>query len=105
MKRFTIHYELTVTLSEDEIYPDGTEGLGEITADKVYQLIEASGGMKKVIKDWNLESCGDLEVYLEQVLEANDQEDDKGITATSPEFKKVLDNAPPWDGSLPSHWR
>jgi hypothetical protein len=61
--------------------------------------------MKKVIKDWNLESCGDLEVYLEQVLEANDQEDDKGITATSPEFKKVLENAPPWDGSLPSHWR
>jgi len=28
-----------------------------------------------------------------------------GITATSPEFKKILDNAPPWDGPLPSGWR
>lgn len=65
MKHFTIHYELTVTLSEDEIYPDGTEGLGEITADKVYQLIEASGGMKRVIKDWNLDENGYLEVYEE----------------------------------------
>jgi len=63
MKHFTIHYKLTVTLSEDELYPDGTEGLGEITADKVYDLIKASGGMKQVIKDWNLESCGALEVY------------------------------------------
>jgi len=63
MKYFQIHYELTVTLSEDELYPDGTEGLGEITADRVYELIEASGGMKKVIKDRNLESCGALEVY------------------------------------------
>lgn len=55
MKYFKIHYELTVTLSEDELYPDGTQGLGEITADKVYELINRSGGMKKVINDWSLE--------------------------------------------------
>ena len=66
MKHFTIHYELTVTLSENEIYPDGTEGLGEITADKVHQLIRSSGGMKRIINDWNLDDFGDLEVYEER---------------------------------------
>jgi hypothetical protein len=63
MKYFKIHYELTVTLSEDELYPDGTQGLGEITADKVYELINRSGGMKKVINDWSLDSHGVVEVY------------------------------------------
>jgi hypothetical protein len=63
MKYFKIHYELTVTLSEDELYPDGTQGLGEITADKVYELINRSGRMKKVINDWNLDSYEVVEVY------------------------------------------
>ena len=63
MKYFKIHYELTVTLSEDELYPDGTQGLGEITADKVYKLINRSGRMKKVINDWNLDSYEIVEVY------------------------------------------
>ena len=27
-----------------------------------------------------------------------------GITATSPEFKTILENAKPWDSSLPSRW-
>jgi hypothetical protein len=66
MKNFTIHYELMVTLSEDDLFPDGKEGLGEITADKVHQLIRSSGGMKRIINDWNLDDFGDLEVYEER---------------------------------------
>ena len=66
MKNFTIHYELVVTLSEDDLFPDGKEGLGEITADKVHQLIHSSGGMNRIINDWNLDDFGDLEVYEER---------------------------------------
>jgi hypothetical protein len=66
MKNFTIHYELMVTLSEDDLFPDGKEGLGEITADKVHQLIRSSGGMKRIINDWTLDDFGDLEVYEER---------------------------------------
>ena len=96
MKKFTIRYELEVTLTEKDLFPDGTEGLGEINADKVKKLIASSGGMENVIKDWNLAQDGELEV---------EEESDKGITATSPEFKKILENAPPWDGLIPSGWR
>lgn len=96
MKKFTIRYELEVTLTEKDLFPDGTEGLGEITAEKVKKLIAASGGMEHVIKDWNLAQDGELEV---------EEEDEGTITVTSPEFKKILENAPPWNGPTPSNWR
>ena len=36
----------------------------------------------------------------------NDGKEDKDeIVATSPEFKELLKNVKPWDGSLPARWR
>jgi len=46
-----------------------------------------------------------IPLFVEFVQKRMNEGKKKGITATSPEFKKVLENAPPWDGSLPSHWR
>jgi hypothetical protein len=34
MKKFLIRYELILTMTEKELYPDGTDGLGEITPDR-----------------------------------------------------------------------
>lgn len=62
MKTFTIHYELVVDLTERELYPDGTDGIGEITVEKVKALIQSSGGMENVIKDWYLYPEGVLTV-------------------------------------------
>jgi hypothetical protein len=47
-------------MTEEDIYPDGVEG--EVTPKRVAALIEASGGMKEVIKDWNLYPHGYLTV-------------------------------------------
>jgi hypothetical protein len=46
-----------------------------------------------------------IPLFVEFVQKRMNEGKKKGITATSPEFKKVLDNAPPWDGPLPSRWR
>lgn len=54
MKKFLIRYELILTMTEKELYPDGTDGLGEITPETVKDLIEAHGGMGTVINDWHL---------------------------------------------------
>jgi len=62
MKTFTIHYELEVDLTENELYPDGTDGFGEITVEKVKSLIKRSGGMQRVINDWYLYPEGVLTV-------------------------------------------
>ena len=62
MKTFTIRYELNVDLTENELYPDGTDGVGEITAEKVKSLIKHSGGMQRVINDWYLYPEGVLTV-------------------------------------------
>lgn len=61
MKKFSISYLLQVEMTEEDIYPDGVEG--EVTPKRVAALIEASGGMKEVIKDWNLYPHGYLTVY------------------------------------------
>ena len=62
MKTFTIHYELEVELTENQLFPDGTDGVGEITAEKVEALIESAGGMEKVVHDWHLYPEGVLTV-------------------------------------------
>lgn len=62
MKTFTIHYELTVDLSERELYPDGTDGIEEITPEKVTELIQSSGGMKTILREWDLYPYGELTV-------------------------------------------
>jgi hypothetical protein len=46
-----------------------------------------------------------IPLFIEFVQKRMNDGKEDGITATSPEFKKILENAPPWDGSLPRHWR
>lgn len=62
MKTFTIRYELNIDLTENELYPDGTDGVGEVTPKKVAALIQSSGGMQRVINDWYLYPEGVLTV-------------------------------------------
>lgn len=33
------------------------------------------------------------------------EQEETGIVVSSPEFQKILENAPPWNGPLPSGWR
>lgn len=64
MKTFTIHYELEIELTEDQLYPDvnSSDELGEITVEEVKSLIKRSGGMQRVINDWYLYPEGVLTV-------------------------------------------
>ena len=68
-KTFTITYVLSVDMTEEELYPDGLDF--DLTPKQVKDLIESSGGMKRVIdggmkrviEDWNLHPCGILTVH------------------------------------------
>lgn len=62
MKKFRISYDLTVDMPVDHIYPDqkNPDVLNSITASDVEMLIENSGGMERVIREWGLEDYGDL---------------------------------------------
>ena len=60
VKNFTIHYEVDITLTEKELFPDGSTE--EITVDKVKALIEKSGGFRKVLNDWYLYPYGHLTI-------------------------------------------
>lgn len=46
-----------------------------------------------------------LEEWMPLFVEFVKRRMNQGITATSPEFKELLKNVKPWDGSLPAHWR
>ena len=66
MKRFKIDYTLSIELSENELFPDGTNDKREITIEDVYELIRRHGGMNslptRIISDWNLSEYGVLDV-------------------------------------------
>lgn len=60
-KTFTITYILSVDMTEEDLYPDGLDF--NPTPKHVKDLIESSGGMKRVIEDWNLHPYGTLTVH------------------------------------------
>jgi hypothetical protein len=60
-KKFTITFSVDVTLTVDELWPDG-DAPENPTVDAVRELIEDSGGIFKVIDDWNLSDRDDYHV-------------------------------------------
>lgn len=54
MKKFRIIYELSSTLTEKQLWPDG-DGPKNPTIEDVENLIEDSGGIIQVIDEWNLD--------------------------------------------------
>lgn len=53
----------TVTLTEDEIWPDG-DAPKNPTRDDVEKLIRESGPLDRVLRDWSLDL--DLQLYVGQ---------------------------------------
>lgn len=53
-KKFRIVYQIDVTLSKKEIWPD-KDGPKNPTAEDVTKVIEACGGFPKIIDTWNLD--------------------------------------------------
>ena len=53
MKQFQITYTVGVTLNEEELWPDDDAPKNPTTAD-VRKLIQKSGGIYRVLDDWNL---------------------------------------------------
>lgn len=56
MKRFQITYTVDVTLDADELWPDGDAPENPTAAD-ARNLIQKSGGIYRVLDDWNLREC------------------------------------------------
>ncbi len=61
MKQFQITYTVDVTLDASELWPDGDAPENPTAAD-VRKLIQKSGGIYRVIDDWNLREGGVCEV-------------------------------------------
>ena len=63
---------------------------------------ETPGGseMEYTLQEW-------IPLFVEFIKRTmNDGKENKDeIVATSPEFKELLKNVKPWDGSLPARWR
>ena len=53
-KQFRITYTIDVTLSENDIWPDG-DAPENPTAEQVAALIRKEGGFPKIIDEWNLD--------------------------------------------------
>lgn len=53
MKKFKILYELSSTLTEKQLWPDGAPE--NPTIENVKNLIQDNGGIIRVIDDWNLD--------------------------------------------------
>ena len=57
-KQFRITYTIDVTLSENDIWPDG-DAPENPTAEQVAALIRKEGGFPSVLVDWNLDDGSD----------------------------------------------
>ena len=53
-KQFRITYTIDVTLSENDLWPDG-DGPDKPTAEQVAALIRKEGGFPNIIEEWNLD--------------------------------------------------
>lgn len=65
MKQFQITYTVDVSLNADELWPDGDAPENPTAAD-VRRLIQKSGGIYRVLDDWNLREGGVCEVVEAQ---------------------------------------
>lgn len=61
MKRFRISLRIDSELSVDELWPDGNAP-EDPTTDDVRALVEEDGGIRRVLRDWNLID-GDCDDY------------------------------------------
>lgn len=60
-KSFSINYTLDVILDTKELWPD-SNGPANPTEEDVELLIQKSGGIEKILSDWNLAQDGTLTV-------------------------------------------
>lgn len=61
MKRFDFSISCDVSLTVDEIWPDG-DAPEDPTVDDVLEVIDKCGGGLRVIRDWDLMTNHDFEV-------------------------------------------
>jgi hypothetical protein len=54
VKRFQLHYQVTVVLDASQIWPDGDAPANPTAAD-VEALIKKCGGWATIVADWNLD--------------------------------------------------
>jgi len=61
MTKFTITYQVESTLKAEELWPDGGAP-DNPTVQDVIALIKSSGGIYRVLDDWNLRQDGNYSV-------------------------------------------
>lgn len=60
----TIDITASIDLDEDDVWPDGPPD--DWTIDDAIAAVEASGSVSKLIRDWNLGDCFEIEVYTSE---------------------------------------
>ena len=64
-KKFTVCYTLEVTLSIEDLWPDG-DAPDNPTEEDVEALIESDGGFPQIIDDWSLDDAGEYSVFVDE---------------------------------------
>lgn len=78
-----------------------SDEISALSRDFYYQIqseIPEGTELEFTLEEW-------IPLFIEFVQKRMNDGKEEGITATSPEFKKILENAMPWNGPLPGGWR